>query len=402
LSVLQSFGYDVPLVDIALSLSRRLPMSRTYWSMVIACLLYFSATIGTAAEPFVIHGNGLKPKQPQFAVNRDNALHLVFGSGSRIYHCASTDGGASFTRPVAVGGARFLSLGMRRGPRVAVAGDNIVVTAIGGELGGGRDGDVFAWRSTDNGKTWQGPSRVNDVDASAREGLHAMTASPAGIVYCTWLDLRNKHTEIMGASSRDGGKTWSDNTLVYRSPDGSVCECCHPSATFSPDGTLFVMWRNSLAGNRDMYVARSKDNGQSFGPAEQLGTKHWQLGACPMDGGAIGVDAKGVVHTAWRREKTVFTTSGAPAADMQLAAGEQPWLAMTEHGPTVAWIASRPGELFVKLPWSTRPTSLAAKARDPVLTASPGGVLVAWEADRDGEPEIRVQRLKRDPAATFK
>jgi hypothetical protein len=371
-------------------------MSRIYCSIFIACLLYYGATIVTAADPFVIHGNGLKPKQPQFAVDSANALHLVFGSDGRIYHCASTDGGATFTRPVAVGGARFLSLGMRRGPRVAATGDSIVVSAIGGELGGGRDGDLFAWRSTDKGQSWQGPSRVNDVDASAREGLHAMTASSSGIVYCTWLDLRNKRTEIMGASSRDGGKTWSDNTLVYRSPDGSVCECCHPSATFSPDGILHVMWRNSLDGNRDMYVARSKDNGLSFGPAKQLGTKNWQLAACPMDGGAIGVDAKGLVHTAWRRAKTVFTTSGAPAADVRLGEGEQPWLTMTQHGPAVAWIASRPGDLFVKLPWTTRPTSIAAKARDPVLIASPDGVIVAWETDREGEPAILVQRLSRD------
>lgn len=377
-------------------------MSRAFCSMIVAFFLGYSASVSTAAEPVVINGNGLEPKQPQFAVDPDNAVHLVFGSGSRIYHCVSADGGATFSRPVSVGGVRFLSLGMRRGPRVAATSDSIVVTAIGGELGGGRDGDLFAWRSTDKGQSWQGPSRVNDVDASAREGLHAMTASRTGVVYCTWLDLRNKRTEITGASSRDGGKTWSDNALVYRSPDGSVCECCHPSATFSQDGTLLVMWRNSLNGNRDMYVARSKDNGRSFGPAEQLGTKNWQLGACPMDGGAIGVDAKGVVHTTWRRDNTVYTTSGAPAKDIELGEGQQPWLTITEQGPAVAWIASRPGELWVKLPGSTRPASIAASARDPVLIASQGGIVVAWETERESESSILVQRLKRGPAATSK
>jgi hypothetical protein len=375
-------------------------MSRTFSSILIACLFICGATMGTAAEPFVISGSGLAPKQPQFAIDRNNAVHLVFGSGSRIFHCVSADGGVTFSKPTTVGGARFLSLGMRRGPRVAATGDSIIVSAIGGEFGGGHDGDLFAWRSTDKGQSWQGPSRVSDVDASAREGLHAMAASPTGVVYCAWLDLRNKRTEITGASSRDGGKTWSANVLVYRSPEKSVCECCHPSATFAPDGALFVMWRNSLAGNRDMYIARSSDNGQSFGPAVRLGTKHWQLGACPMDGGSIGVDANGVVYTAWRRAKTLYTTSGAPAADVQLGEGEQPWLAMTEQGPAVAWIASRPGELFVKLPWSTRPMSVAAQARDPVLIAAQGGVAVAWETDRDGEPAIVVQLLNRGRRAT--
>jgi hypothetical protein len=377
-------------------------MSRMLCSSIVVCLLSCGATLSSAEEPYVINPAGLEPRQPQFAVDRDNVVHLVFGSGSQVYHCVSADEGATFTKPVAVGGAHYLSLGMRRGPRVAATGDTLVVTAIGGEFGGGRDGDLFAWRSSDKGQSWQGPSRVNDVDASAREGLHAMTASRTGVVYCTWLDLRNKRTEIMGASSRDGGKTWSDNALVYRSPDGSVCECCHPSATFSLDGTLFVMWRNSLKGNRDIYFAGSKDNGQSFGQAEQLGTKNWRLAACPMDGGSFGVDAKGVVHTVWRRDKTVHTTSGAPAKDIQLGEGEQPWLTITEQGPAVAWIASRPGDLFVKLPWNTRPTSIAPKARDPVLITSQGGIVVAWETERESETSILVQRLKHGPAATSK
>jgi hypothetical protein len=358
-------------------------------------LLLAAGVIANAAEPFVLTGKGLTPKQPQLAVDTNGGLHLVFGSGSRIYHCLSLDGGQTFADSVAVGGARFLSLGMRRGPRVAVTRDSIVVTAIGGELGGGRDGDLFAWRSTDKGKSWEGPSRVNDVDASAREGLHAMAASPTGIVYCAWLDLRSKRTEIVGASSRDGGKSWSDNHLVYRSPDGSVCECCHPSVAFYSDGTLYVMWRNSLAGNRDMYVAKSKDDGRSFGAAQRLGTDHWQLDACPMDGGAIAFDKEGIVQTAWRREKSVYTTSGKPEDERRLGDGEQPWLAETAHGPAITWISRRPGDLLVKLPWNTLPAKVAPDARDPVVIGWQDTAIVAWETDVDRKPLILVQRIER-------
>ena len=378
---------------------------RIYLAAII--VLVGNSAIAPAAEPFVLTGNDFAAKQPQLAVDSSNGLHLVFGSGSGVYHCSSRDGGQSFTDPVRVGGARFLSLGMRRGPRVAATGDAIVVTAIGGEIGGGRDGDLFAWRSTDNGKTWQGPSRVNDVDASAREGLHAMSASPAGVVYCAWLDLRNKRTEIMGASSRDGGKTWSENHVAYRSPEKSVCECCHPSVAFAADGTLYVMWRNSLAGNRDMYVALSKDEGRSFAAAKKLGTGNWQLDACPMDGGTIAIDKHGIAHTAWRRAKHVYSTSGETSGEtsgvtsgetsgeQQLAAGEQPWLAMTDLGTAITWISHRPGDLFVKVPWKMPPTKLASDARDPVVVGCQDSVVVAWETEHDGKPLIKVQRIDK-------
>jgi hypothetical protein len=258
---------------------------------------------------------------------------------------------------------------------------------------------LFAWRSTDHGKTWQGASRVNDVSASAREGLHAMSASPAGVVYCAWLDLRNKRTEIMGASSRDGGKTWSDNTLVYRSPEKSVCEYCHPSVAFSADGTLYVMWRNSLAGNRDMYVAESKDEGRSFAAAKKPGTGNWQLDACPMDGGAIAIDKQGIAHTVWRRARQVYSTSGETidetSGEQQLGAGEQPWLSITDLGPAITWISRRPVDLFVKVPWRMPPTKLVFDARNPVVVGCQESVVVAWETEQDGKPLIKVQRIDK-------
>ncbi len=141
-----------------------------------------------------------------------------------------------------------------------------MITAIGGPQGKGRDGDLVAHRSQDGGKTWSGPVKVNDVDASAREGLHAMTASPDGTLWCVWLDLREKGTKLFSSKSTDGGATWSKNSLVYRSPDGSICECCHPSIV-ADRNAVHILFRNSLKGDRDMYLVTSRDQGATFGEA---------------------------------------------------------------------------------------------------------------------------------------
>ena len=54
---------------------------------------------------------------------------------------------------------------MRRGPRIVATQQGIVITAIGGAQGKGKDGDVLAYRSTDKGRTWNGPVKVNDAEA---------------------------------------------------------------------------------------------------------------------------------------------------------------------------------------------------------------------------------------------
>ena len=175
--------------------------------------------------------------------------------------------------------------------------------------------------------------------------------------------------------------------LVYRSPDGSVCECCHPSVTWGADGTLYVLWRNSLAGARDMYVASSADEGKSFGKAAKLGGGTWPLKACPMDGGAIAVGAGGKVATVWRRESTVYLTDGDQNAERSLGPGEQPVVTATAAGPYVAWLKKR-GELaYLLAPGSSSPTVLARHAADPVIAVAADGrgpVVAAWES-RDGQ-----------------
>ncbi len=78
-------------------------------------------------------------------------------------------------------------------------------TVIGGPQGKGRDGDILSYRSIDGGKNWFGPVKVNDVDDSAREGLHAMAASDDGTLWCVWLDLREKGMQLFAAKSVDQG-----------------------------------------------------------------------------------------------------------------------------------------------------------------------------------------------------
>lgn len=319
---------------------------------------------------------GVDFKQPQLAADT-KMVAMTFGAGRAVYFSASHDRGRTFSKPVKVAEEGPLALGRHRGPRIAITPGAIVISAVVGQRGGGADGDLRAWRSTDGGSTWSSGVTVNDVPAAAREGLHAMAAG-GGLVFATWLDLRTKGTRLYGAHSRDGGATWSKNVLVYESPDGRICECCHPSAMVDSKGAIWAMWRNALGGSRDMYLARSTDGGHRFSAAEKLGAGTWPLNACPMDGGGLALASDGKVVTVWRRANKVYL---APAGTREtvLDEGKDPAVAFGREGAYVVW-SHGPG-LRARVPGKSEPVALADEGGYAQVVAAPDGpVLAAWES----------------------
>jgi hypothetical protein len=336
---------------------------------MVALLLLLSVQIGPAAA-------GTPNRQPQLGA-RGNAVAVAYGAGNAIYLAASTDGGTTFGPPVLVSSQGELALGMHRGPRVAYTRQGIVISAVVGERGKGKDGDVLAWRSLDGGKSWSAPVRVNDAAGSAREGLHAMAFGGRDTLFAAWLDLREKGTRIYGATSTDGGASWSANHLVYESPSRTVCQCCHPSVAMDGSGVILVMFRNALEGSRDMYLARSTNGGKTFEQAQKVGGGTWKLEACPMDGGGVTVDEKGQAATIWRREGTIFATrAGDP--EKPLGEGRNPATVATKAGVYSAWTEGPSVRVKTQ---AAEPETVDEDGAFPALAVvRDGSAVVAWES----------------------
>jgi photosystem II stability/assembly factor-like uncharacterized protein len=370
---------------------RQVTIIQGWWT---TCLFVLATTSLVAAEsvPVVTSDVVTYARQPQVAVDEMGVIYLAFGAGEAIYVCKSQDNGETYGLPVKVATLPKLALGMRRGPRVSATKHAIVVTAISHD-----SGDLVAWNSTDSGQTWSAPVVVNDSPKVAREGLHAMALGKDGLLFCAWLDLRNDGTQIYGASSADGGRTWSENCCVYASPSGTVCECCHPSVAIDGAGTIYVMWRNVLEGDRDMFLAVSQDVGRTFGEAQKLGLDSWKLDACPMDGGCLAVSAQGQLSTVWRHENKIFRVdqrrqSKRMTQDL-LGKGEQPWATATSAGVVVVWLSRRGGKLWLSKPTSSEAEILADDASDPVIAApltGGGPIVVAWETGTKPNTSIRA------------
>ena len=331
--------------------------------------------------------------EPQLAAN-GSMVGLTFGAGNAIYFSASHDAGRTFSNPVKVAEADVVPLTRHRGPRIALSGGTIIISAVAGKTlsheqhahGLPSDGDLMVWRSLDGGQKWSKGIVVNDVPGAPTEGLHSLAADPRGNVFAAWLDKRGGNgTKLYGARSTDGGASWSKNVLIYQSPEGSICECCHPSVAIDSGGQILVMWRNWLAGARDMYLSRSGD-GVTFSKPEKLGTGTWQLNACPMDGGGIGISQSRVI-TAWRRGHEIFLASPGEK-EVGIGEGVDVAIATALEGAYAVW--STPAGIRALPPGKKEPIALAPKGTFPSIVALPNGsVLAAWEENGS----IRIQSM---------
>lgn len=373
-------------------------------------LLAAAIAIAQSFEPVVL-ATPAGARQPQVAVrgrglpaglrcegwepsgNADRDVYVVYGTPGAVQVNVSTDLGATFSGPREVGRVGALALGHRRGPRIAIAGDTIVVTAIGGEKGGGTDEDILSWRSNDRGASWVSDGRVNRFVGAAREGLHATAAGPGGI-YCVWIDLEKDHPRICIAQSDEARTSgWGSANVVFGDPAG-ICPCCPPSITVDALGKVYVMWRGRNGGSRDMVIATSNDQGFTFSAPTKLGSGTWTIDACPMDGGAIA-SGGGRVRSVWRRESTIFRADML-GPERELGRGEQASLVVGTDGEYIVWLERRGENLMLLRPRSQEPMLLDPSANDPALAAgspSRAPVFLTWESGPSDAPRIVVARL---------
>lgn len=179
--------------------------------------------------------------------------------------------------------------------------------------------------------------------------------------------------KIFISISEDAGKTWKKSQLVYTSPDGSVCECCKPSIVAGKDG-VYLMFRNNVGGNRDLYVTKSIGQGASFSEPEKLGIGSWAINGCPMDGGNID-SWKGNVMTVWQREGKIYSAiPGMP--ERLLSSGRSPATVLTEDGPYFIW--SEGASIMTKTPKSRVNQNLGNGSNAQLIRLTNGGVLSVW------------------------
>ena len=169
----------------------------------------------------------------------------------------------------------------------------------------------------------------------------------------------------------------SDNKMIYTSPDTTVCECCKPSVVMKGNH-VYVMFRNWLNGNRDLYLIQSSDGGASFGQAQKLGSGSWKLNGCPMDGGGLAISQNGEVQTVWRRKEIIYKAMpGEP--EKEIGVGRYCALEIVNNRNIYTWTEKEE----VVLMNSNGEKKVLGKGSQPVLKAlDKGHAICVWENEK--------------------
>ncbi len=309
--------------------------------------------------------------QPQIAFD-GKAAGLVYGLQNTIYFERPD------SQPVPIAEAPNLALGNHRGPRLAFAAGAVIVIATTSAKQF-EPGTVRSWRSTDRGATWSAGPEIS-TPGTGGMGFSAIASDGGSRAWAAWIGPNNGHPSLYVSHSDDAGATWAKQRVL--SP--TVCECCHPTVAVSTDGTVRVLFRNNLDGNRDFYLAATRD-GETF-QFSKLGQGSWKINACPMDGGGMGV-LDGDVVTLWRRQSQIYLARPDGKPEEPFASGHNPAVALRKDGIFAVWqdgqgiMARAPG----KEPWL-----LSKSGAFPVLSPA-GPVIAAWE----DQGKIYTARLDR-------
>jgi hypothetical protein len=172
--------------------------------------------------------------------------------------------------------------------------------------------DLYLSVSSDLGKSFAAPVKINDDKVPADHGMHSLGVTGDGHIYVSWLDERNvvvpkpstkaeghhmeSNRELFIADSSDGGRTFSRNRKIA----GDACPCCKTATAIASDGTIYVGWRHVLPGDfRHIAVTTSSDAGATFSKPVIVSDDKWVLHGCPVSGPSLSVADNGTLKVLW-------------------------------------------------------------------------------------------------------
>src|SRR5437879_5702723 len=206
---------------------------------------------------------------------------------------------------------------------IAVDANGVLHLAYGGWGGSTTQADIFFSKSSDGGRTWSAPFKVNNDIGAVMQVEPSIFVGHNSYIYIAWTDMRSGNQDIYFSRSFDGGLSFSANVRVNDvtanfqmspdlaatwSPNFFVNDDVGNRAQSAPDvavdgaGNIYVAWSDSrdLNTGPDIYAARSTNGGASFTANVKVND---DAGATYQGSPSLSVNA-GRVHAAWTDERT--------------------------------------------------------------------------------------------------
>jgi hypothetical protein len=212
---------------------------------------------------------------------------------------SSSDGGKTWSSPQRVNNGREAIQGEENGPRLAFDADSqvYVVWSIPGEQGDITRANIrFAMENSQG--HFSEARTLNEVKDAARFPI--IKFSPTGHLVVAWIDRRIDYPtprQLYLMQIATNGQALTKN---YQVGEG-LCECCKLGMVFADGGrTIYIVNRQVDEKQiRNHVLCRSTNGGASFAAPVQISDDGWQVPSCPHSGPSIVRDSRGWLHVSW-------------------------------------------------------------------------------------------------------
>jgi len=187
-------------------------------------------------------------------------------------------------------------------PKLAIKNDGTIIAVYETSAPSEKNrfaGDIKYIISPDKGKSWTAPAYLHqDTTADKSHSFAAITRLADGEIGACWLDASvsktGKGRPVKFAKTGVANKFGNEQVI-----DPVACECCRIGISSHPNGRVAIAFRDIINDSiRDLSVAASTNNGQSFSGAVPFSGDGWVIDGCPHNGPSVSLDNKNI-YVAW-------------------------------------------------------------------------------------------------------
>ncbi|MPZ08276.1 MAG: hypothetical protein GEU26_17985 [Nitrososphaeraceae archaeon] len=211
-------------------------------------------------------------------------LENEFFGSYRVMLAVSEDGGNSFRDPVTLSE----NASTQSYPKISALNGHVYVTwNIEGDLSNGNTGTnegVYFVSSSDNGSTFGNVSKLNTEDNGF--GKPQVAAGSDNAVYVIWGGSSNNQVNsIYLAKSYDNGKSFGDIKKIEETEQGKINNPLNVESVVDEINKLFIAWQDRIgtsatAEKEDILSIISLDGGESFESATNI-SNNADTSECP-------------------------------------------------------------------------------------------------------------------------
>lgn len=318
-------------------------------------------TVNWGPEIAVADGSVYGNTRPRLVLTSENTPVVIFGKSATGDLYVSRWNGAAFASPVQVSPAGLPTyLANWTGPGIAAHGDTVVAVFKAQPI---ESGKIFAVRSVDGGLTFSDTIRVDD-HTTGRVFLPSVTMDDAGnpvVSYMAFTGMSQEpHYKI--AQSQDAGISFSASVEASSVNTGEACDCC-PSEIAANGQDRILLYRNNNQNMRDIFGARSTDNGQTFTSGGNLEYLFWNVNSCPSTG----------PHGLFKGDSLITVSASKASGNYRVYAS------VASLSPTMSFVHQAQPE---------PPANVSGSQNYPRISGENDTIIMVWEEKETSNPEI--------------